>query len=216
MATRIRGPAPTASAPARSKQPAVAPTFPPLPKPPEAPEELFAALGVTVKTTVNQPDPSSKGGHTKQQYALPWAGFTGWRDARQRLAHFEHALKPRITWAPFNDSVSNDGPMSLNAYPGRAFIERVTNEGDANLDAKAAAHTGPMPPSPAAAVAQWFGLGQGALATGLTDEQVEALSRVTVTVTDFVGDAKDPKDCVLDARDYGIGLTAAEMPGTIL
>ena len=106
--------------------------------------------------------------------------------------------------------------MSFNAYPGRAFIERVTNEGDANLEAKALTHKGPMPASPAEATAAWFGLYPGALATGLDDESARDLARQTVTVTGFVGDPKDHKDSIFDARDYGIGLTAAEMPSTIL
>ena len=78
--------------------------------------------------------------------------------------HFEKNFPGKITWAPFNDSVSNDGPMSLNAFPGRALVERVTNEGDANLEAKALDHTGAMPGSPFDAAALWFGLNPGALA----------------------------------------------------
>ena len=121
-----------------------------------------------------------------------------------------------VEWAYFDDSESNDGPMSLNAFPGRAFIERVTNEGDACLELHATNAAPPMPSSPAEAAAAWFGLKPGALATGLDEAAVRDLAQRTVTVTAFVGDPKDSKDCVLDARDYGIGLTAAEMPDTIL
>ncbi|MGH9894784.1 MAG: hypothetical protein ACREA0_22955, partial [bacterium] len=106
--------------------------------------------------------------------------------------------------------------MSLNAYPGRAFIERVTNEGDANLEAKASTHAGTMPASPAEAAALWFGLGPGALSTGLADEDILRLALNSVAVTGWVGDPKDHKDAIFDARDYGIGLTATEMPSTIL
>src|SRR4030095_13910028 len=52
--------------------------------------------------------------------------------------------------------------------------------------------------------------------SGLDDTEVELLAKSTVTVTAFVGEPKDSKDCILDARDYGIGLTAADMPHTIL
>lgn len=182
---------------------------------PETPEELFRALGLTVTGTVNQPDPKGKKGPKKQTYALPWAGYQGWRDARARLQHFEQHAKGKVDWALFNDSDSNDGPMSINAYPGRAFIERVTNEGDANLQRHAMTHQGPLPKSPADAAALWFNLGPGALARLDRDEGRELAER-TVTVTAFVGDSSDPKDCILDARDYGIGLTGAEMPDTIL
>jgi hypothetical protein len=203
------------SVPSRSKK-AIEPKFEPLGKMPETPEDLFHALAPTVTATVNQPHPTGPGLSMKQDYALPWVGFESWHDARARLDHFERKFNGKVVWAPFNDSVSNDGPMSLNAYPGRAFIERVTNEGDANLEAKALTNERAMPASPAEAVAKWFGLGPGALSTGLGDDEVRELAKSTVTVTAFVGDPKDHKDCVVDARDYGIGLTAAEMPGTIL
>ena len=147
---------------------------------------------------------------------LPWIGFSGWRDARIRLTAFETTFGEKIEWKPFNDSESNDGPMSLNAYPGRAFIERVTNEGDAVLEAKAATKNGGLPKSPADAVELWYGLGPGVLASKLSNSDVLALAKNTVTVTGFIGDSKDPKDSIFDARDFGIGLTAADMPGTIL
>ncbi len=195
---------------------AVEPKFPAAPQMPETLEGLFRALALNTTTSIEQPDPDGKKPARKHEYTLPWAGFESWRDARSRLKHFEANFKGKIVWAPFNDTTSNDGPMTLNAYPGRAFIERVTNEGDANLEAKALAHSGPMPTSPAEAAAVWFGLGAGALSTGLEDEDARALAQKTVTVTGFIGDPKDPKDSIFDARDYGIGLTAAEMPSTIL
>jgi len=204
-----------APSPAHAKKP-VEPKFPALPQMPETPQELFRALALTVSSNINQPDPKGQKPTRKQDYALPWAGFAGWRDARGRLNYFEKTFKGKIIWAPFNDSLTNDGPMSLNSYPGRAFIERVTNEGDANLEAKALAHKGPMPVSPAAAAAQWFGLDAGALSTGLKKEEVLALAQKTVTVMGFVGDPKDHKDSIFDARDFGVGLTGAEMPSTIL
>lgn len=204
-----------APTPARLRQ-SPEPKFPALTNLPSTVAELFRAVSLTVFTSVTQPDPSGKGAGKKHDYALPWAGFKGWRDARERLAHFEETFAGKIQWVPFNDSTSNDGPMSLNAYPGRAFIERVTNEGDANLEAAAAKHEGPMPKSPVEAVAAWFKLVPGALAAGMTDDDILKLAQKTVTVNGFVGDPKDPKDSIFDARDYGIGLTADEMPSTIL
>jgi hypothetical protein len=193
----------------------IEPMFPALPKLPETLLDLFRALALTV-TPDSEPNGAGNKYAKKQHYALPWAGFESWRDARLRLDHFEKRFAGNVVWAPFNDSTSNDGPMSLNAYPGRAFIERVTNEGDANLEGKALNHQGPMPSSPGEAAAKWFGLGAGALSTGLTNEEARSLAQKTVTVTGFVGDAKDHKNSIFDARDYGIGLTADEMPSTIL
>ncbi len=203
------------SSQARFKK-AVEPKFSALPQMPGTLEDLFRAIALTVTTSIIQPDPDEKKPPRKHEYTIPWAGFESWRDARSRLEHFEANFGGEIVWAPFNDSTSNDGPMTLNAYPGRAFIERVTNEGDANLEAKALTHNGPMPTSPAEAAAVWFGLGTAALSSGLADEDARVLAQKTVTVSGFVGDPKDPKDSIFDARDYGIGLTAAEMPSTIL
>ncbi len=194
----------------------VKPDFPALQDLPRTPIDLFRALALTVTPAVHQPVGNGNKPLTKQQFALPWAGFESWRDARLRLEHFEKTFEGKIAWAPFNDSNSNDGPMTLSAYPGRAFIERVTNEGDANLEAKALTHEGPMPASPREAAELWFGLGSHALSSGLKDDDARALAQETVTVTGFVGDGKDPKNSIFDSRDYGIGLTADEMPSTIL
>jgi hypothetical protein len=172
---------------------------------PETPEELFLALGISTPA------------QGRADYCLPWSGFSSWRDARLRLAHFEKTFTGgEIGWRAFNDSESNDGPMSLNAYPGRAFIERVTNEGDANLERAALKCNPPLPNSPARAAEEWFGLDGEALTGGMQKPETLKLAKSTVTVTAFVGDPKDTKDCILDARDHGIGLTGAEMPHTIL
>ena len=207
----------TTSAPASAhpRQP-VKPSFSSLSALPETPEALFHSLAFMARSSVSQPDPSGKRAPRKHEYALPWEGFESWRDARLRLSHFEKTFMGQITWAPFNDSVANDGPMSLNAYPGRAFIERVTNEGDANLEAKAFVHVGIMPRSPGEAVEHWYGLTTEALSIGLDNDQVRDLAKQTVAVVGFIGDPKDHKDSIFDARDYGVGLTAAEMPNTIL
>lgn len=201
---------------ARPGTPPAQPNFPPFDTQPQTPEELFTGLARTVATSVVQQilgdDKEPK--QSTLQYALPWAGYQSWRDARQRLLQFEGALGQRVRWVPFNDSDANDGPMSLNAYPGRAFIERVTNAGDANLEAKALMEAGPMPSSPGEAVVRWFNLGDDKLISG--DDDVEQLAEETVRVIAWIGDANDTKNSVLDVRDFGIGLTAAEMPGTIL
>lgn len=214
----MRTPRGAKSASAHAPAPPRTPVEPEFPTPPSLPStllDLFRALALTVAATVEQPDPKGQRRSRKHTYALPWPGFAGWRDARQRLAAFETAFAGRLAWAPFNDSINNDGPMSLNAYPGRAFIERVTNEGDANLEARAAEDTREAPRSPAEAVERWFQLGPDSLSAGV-DREVEKIARETVTVSGWLGDPKDPKDSIFDARDLGIGLTASEMPATIL
>ena len=192
----------------------VHPAFPELAGLPSTTEALLRSLAVTATQTIRQVGKDGKS--ATHHYALPWIGFTDWRDARRRLDHFEKNFKGKIEWVPFNDSESNDGPMSLNAFPGRAFIERVTNEGDACLELKARNAQPPMPSSPAEAVAEWYNVKPGALATGMDEAAIRTFAQNSVTVTAFVGEAKDSKNCVLDARDHGIGLTGDEMPNTIL
>ena len=143
-----------------SKTQPVQPTFDPLNKLPETVPELFESLALSVSSSVQQL--SSGRPPRKQDYTLPWKGFESWHDARARLEHFEKHFGGNLQWVPFNDSETNDGPMSLNAYPGRAFIERVTNEGDAVLEAKADLEIGELPRSPKEAADRWFGLGSDA------------------------------------------------------
>src|SRR5262249_2628782 len=104
---------PSASAPTHSKKP-IEPNFSSLPNMPATAGELVHGVPAPVTASVEQPDPKGERPKRRQQYALPWAGFQSWRDARRRLAHFEVHFKGSITWAPFNDSDANDGPMSLN------------------------------------------------------------------------------------------------------
>ena len=166
----------SAPAPAQSREP-IQPSFPPLPQLPESLVELFRSLALTQRSDLLQPFPKGLHSPKKQSYALPWVGFKSWKDARERLEHFEKKfISGTISWAPFNDNESNDGPMSLNAYPGRALIERVTNEGDANLERAALTHVGPLPKSPAEAAKLWFNLGPGALANGLDNVEARNLA----------------------------------------
>src|ERR1043165_5847074 len=79
------------------------PEFPSLAHMPETPEELFRSTALTVSTTFEQPHPDGKQPSQKQDYALPWTGFAGWRDARARLSHFEKNFKGEFAWVPFND-----------------------------------------------------------------------------------------------------------------
>lgn len=183
--------------------------FPELRKLPVTPLELFSSLAISINHRINKAP-------TSHDYILPWAGFTSWRDARIRLEHFESANEERIVWRPFNDNSSNDGPMSLNAYSGRALIERVTNAGDANLERMAISYANAMPSSPKEAVAIWFGLGQGALVSELGIKKVQDLARSTVTVRGFIGSNAEENNAIFDTRDFGVGLSGDEMPETIL
>ncbi|NJL71535.1 MAG: hypothetical protein HC888_07905 [Candidatus Competibacteraceae bacterium] len=172
---------------------------------------LFQALAVPNTWIEGKHDP-------RQHYTMPWANWKSWKDARRRLAAFEQSFTGEIQWHPFNDSTSNDGPMTLNAFPGRAFIERVTNAADACLEMKAhASDADSYPHSPREAVELWFKAGQDIMVAKTSDDTAEQLARETINIRIFGGNSKvDPKDCILDVRDFGVGLSATDMPQTIL
>jgi hypothetical protein len=168
-----------------------------LEKLPSTIEELFFSLAVTIIH------------HGPGQYAWPWVGWATSKDARQRLEHFEKSNPGRVQWVAFNGSESNDGPMTLNSCSGHAFVERVTNCGDTMLERKALTHKGTMPTTPLEAVRLWYGKHED----DVEDDDVPALP---ITIRMFSSGSKQARNNVLDARDYGTGLTAAEMPDTIL
>ncbi len=187
------------------------PLCPPLLKLPETVEELFQALALSVE----HDGPGL--------YSWPWLGWKSCEDARDRL---EHVLKHIVgaTWRNFNDSDSNDGPMSLNADPGHAFNERVTNGIDAVIELylqllQLRNPKAPIPSSPREAIELCFGIKPGDLADAeeLEQEHVVVSMYSTSGKSDKSGVYKSgPKNNVLDCRDYGIGMTAEEMPNTIL
>lgn len=152
--------------------------------------------------------------NSKPRYSWPWPGYLGQEDgglgykqARTRLSFYERNTKERYSWVPFNGNSSNDGPMSISAHPGNAFTERVTNAIDACVQRALLKHKGPMPTSPVQALEMLFGLSETHM-----DSSVPL-----VEIDHFTPSKKgDDKDNVLDCRDFGIGMTAEEMPHTIL
>lgn len=177
-------------------------------------KELFHALAVSVHKSGSGTD-----------YGHPWAGYVAaedggapcYKQARGRLDHFERNCTDKVEWVYFNDSASNEGAMSLNSDPGRAFTERVTNGIDACIELKILDCPGDKPRSPLEAVQTLWNIEPDDLVQGVSDGALRKLATDSVIARHYApSNAADKRDNVLDARDYGIGMTAEEMPGTIL
>lgn len=103
--------------------------------------------------------------------------------------------------------------MEVSSDPGRALVERVTNSFDAVLELEHRTHDGkPDCRTPREAASAWLGVPLEGLSKATTRQRQELANRVTVTLLD--GDGKNAR--ILDVRDLGTGLTAEEIPKTIL
>src|SRR5436305_470045 len=108
---------------------------------------------------------------------------------------------------------SNRGAIDVGTDPGRSVIERVTNAIDALLGLEHTVHKGkPECKSPRDAAEAWLGLDRRGLGS-TTPRARQALARRTVVQLE-PGEGKDSR--IVTVRDSGIGLSAEEMPRTIL
>src|SRR5690606_5102738 len=95
-----------------------------------------------------------------------------------------------------------------------AIIERITNAIDAVIERRHGEHAGkPDCRSPRDAAQAWFGVPTAGLHK-LSDAGARSLAQETVTVTLMEGDGRAKR--TIEIADYGGGLTAAQMPHTIL
>lgn len=103
--------------------------------------------------------------------------------------------------------------MEVSTDAGRALVERVTNGFDAVLELEHRVHAGkPNCRTPREAASAWLGVPADGLSRATTRQRQELANLVTVTLQD--GDGKNAR--ILDVRDLGTGLTADEIPKTIL
>ncbi len=129
------------------------------------------------------------------------------------LAEYERTNAGRVAWVPVGDRPNNRGVIELSADPGRALVERLTNAIDAAIEGEHRQRNGvPECRSPKEAASAWFNVPEGGLSE-LTPAQRRGLAN-RVSLTLLAGEAREAR--VVIVRDTGIGLTPAEMPGTIL
>jgi hypothetical protein len=173
---------------------------------PKTPEQLFWALGGTVKN---------------DRYAWPWLGWNGWRDAGSRLLYFLNH-NPDAKWCDFNDSSSNEGIMTAPSEPDKALVENLMNGFDAKLEQLAIeyleANKGKtsfaMPGSPLEAVKMWSGGFAADQLPFMSDAAIETLAKNSLIVRVFSIPKSDTKGsneearCVVDIRDPGCGIPA--------
>ena len=119
-----------------------------------------------------------------------------------------------LFWHPYGDNPSNISAIGLGTKPGRSLTERLTNAMDAVLEDRLPIDV-PPPRSPEVAAKQWFGRpvsgpGDGLFRWPFSDADYDR--RIFVVINPS-GSEYAP---TIDVVDYGIGLTPAEFPATIL
>lgn len=130
------------------------------------------------------------------------------------LDEYESTNGPDLEWIPVGKKENNKGPIEIATDPGRCIIERVTNGIDAVLEGEHESHSGnPRCQSPKEGARAWLGVPEEGL-SALTTAQRRALAqRVTVTVMP----GEDTRESrTVEVADRGVGLSPAQMPGTIL
>ncbi len=134
-------------------------------------------------------------------------------DVEKALEDFEAAHTGQFDWSPIGMRRNNSGTIEVSANTGRALVERVTNGIDAVLESENRARNGiPACRSPREAGHAWLGVPDDGL-SGMTPRQRQQLAN-RVSVTMKAGEGAGHR-CI-EVADTGIGLTADEMPRTIL
>ncbi|QOJ01337.1 MAG: hypothetical protein HRU70_12920 [Phycisphaeraceae bacterium] len=117
------------------------------------------------------------------------------------------------SWTPVGGRRNNCGPIEASANPARALVERVTNAVDAVLDFEFVKHAGkPACQSPREAATAWLNVPEDGLSAMEAKDRRRIAQRVTVKLRE--GTALNRR--IVEVIDQGIGLTAEEMPRTIL
>ena len=131
----------------------------------------------------------------------------------EAISEFETTNGSAASWVPLGNRQNNRGSVEISADPGRAMVERVTNGIDAVLEAEHEKHNGlPHCRNPRMAAEAWLKVPDEGL-SGMTPSDRRKLARA-VTVTLLAGDTKTSR--TIEVRDAGIGLSAEQMPSTIL
>lgn len=119
-----------------------------------------------------------------------------------------------VTEFPFGGRNNNAGQIDVAKDPGRSMIERVTNGIDALLEREFASHAGnPVCISPREAASAWLNVPLQKGLAGMSQKQRQELAeRLIVRMEPGEGAASR----ILSIIDRGIGMTAEQMPKTIL
>jgi len=134
-------------------------------------------------------------------------------DIETALGSLVGELGERLQFVPVGGRENNRGVIEVATDPGRCLIERVTNASDAVLEREHYERNGlPECKSPRDAAQAWLHVPPAGL-SGMTSTQRRTLAQdIVVRVSE--GEGKNSR--TVGVRDNGIGVTADDMPTTIL
>ena len=130
-------------------------------------------------------------------------------------SEFESYHYNEIEWVAVGgpEHKNNRGIIELSRNPGRSLVERLTNGIDAILEAKFEEHKGyPNCRSPRESAIAWLNVPEEGL-SALSQRGRQMLAQ-KVDIKLMEGERRESR--TVEIRDYGIGLTPEQMPGTIL
>lgn len=134
-------------------------------------------------------------------------------EVEEALGIFE--AEKTVKWVPvgYPARENNRGTIEASADSGRSIVERLTNGIDAVLEDEHTRHNGiPNCQSPKEAATAWLGVPQGGLSEMTPGQRRAIAQRVSIRVSP----GEDKSSRIVEIRDLGIGLTAEQMPRTIL
>jgi len=125
----------------------------------------------------------------------------------------DHGFK----WRAVGNRENNYGSINIGSDPGHALVERVTNAIDAVIEHQALTRTRRgkakgMPASPREAVETWLKVPGGRISNLTIKRRQELADDVVLRIFE----STQRKHPTIEVQDRGIGLTPAQMPGTIL
>jgi hypothetical protein len=132
--------------------------------------------------------------------------------ASAAVAVFEQAHSYAVRWVAVGRE-NNRGTIEASSDPGRSLVERLTNGIDAVLEAEHDGHKGmPVCGSPREAAVAWLGVPETGLSEMSQGERRRLAQRVSIKIQP--GGGRERR--LVEIRDAGVGLTAEQMPRTIL
>lgn len=149
---------------------------------------------------------------SESEFLIALLSASTFADAQSALNEFLSSA-PDAGWHPVGNRENNRGVIEVSGDPGKSANERVTNAIDAVLEREHDVHVGlPKCRSPREAAVAWLGVPRDGLSKMTPSDRRDLAKRVIITVGQ--GDGKAGR--LLEIRDFGIGLSANDMPRTIL
>jgi hypothetical protein len=119
-----------------------------------------------------------------------------------------------VGWHPIGDRRNNSGTIQAAGDPARAVLERVTNAIDAVLEREARRRQNrPQCATPRLAAQSWLNVPRDGLFK-LDEGAARALAQETAWLS--VEPGEGPSKRTVEVADFGCGLSAVQMPSTIL